>query len=672
VKVVISQFIEALTESGLMSADDVSVFLDSLPSEGKPDDGAALAKELVRQKKLTRFQAQAVYQGKTKLILGDYVILDRIGQGGMGQVYKARHKVMKRVVALKTLPSAATKTERAIQRFHREVEVAARLIHPHIVTAYDAGESQNIHFLVMEHVEGSDLASLVRKQGRLPVATAVDYLIQAAKGLAYAHSENVIHRDIKPANLLLDRKGTVKVLDMGLARLNETVGALDLTAQETLTGTGQAMGTIDYMPPEQAENTKTVDERADIYSLGCTLYYLLTGRATYHGDTTVNKLLAHREAPIPSLRAERPDAPEALDAVFQKMVGKRPKDRQGSMVEVIAELERCGAGGEDQIAATESFDGGIVPTVSPDHETMAEPEESLPLDFPVVAPTDDLVRKHTAKPVNPRVIWGTVGGVASFLFLVLLFGVILKMRTRDGTLVVEIGESDVVVQVLDSEGKIEIERRGEKGKLSISVDPGKHRLKVEKDGFKLFTKDFEIRSGGETVIRARLERLAVGRSPPRARSGGLEGPPAGRRACSRGGSVRRRYGEEAPRGVGRAPRPTRRGADRPGSRSEADDGPDPAGRVRDGLVGRAAGTLPGRGHRGRRPGGGRPDSHGRAAASSADHAGVPFGPSRSDSGPVSPVRRPDEVQDGSRAGRQRWIWLRGRQVGSRSTVRLEC
>jgi len=396
-EVVLSQFVKSLAASGLMSADEVSAFLDSLPDDEQPDDGAALAKELVRQKKLTRFQARAVYQGKTKLVLGDYVI-------------------------------------------------------------------------------------------------------QAARGPAYAHGEEVIHRDIKPSNLLLNGKGTVKVLDMGLARLNEAIGSHDETAEETLTGTGQAMGTIDYMPPEQAENTKTVDERADVYSLGCTLFYLLTGRATYHGDTTVNKLLAHREAPIPSLRAERPDVPEKLDAVFQKMVGKRPQDRQASMVEVIAELERCVATGQEGVATTESFDAGIIQTVSPDHETLGKQEESLPSDFPVVAPSDDLAHRHTARPLNPRVIWGAVGGVASFLFLVLLFGVILKMRTPDGTLVVEIDPPDAVVQVLDSEGTIEIERKDEKGKLSISVDPGKHRLKVEKDGFEVFAKDFEIRSGGEKVI----------------------------------------------------------------------------------------------------------------------------------------------------------------------------
>jgi WD40 repeat protein/serine/threonine protein kinase/Leucine-rich repeat (LRR) protein len=510
-EVILSQFIKALTESGLLSADETETFIESLPPEKQPEDGAALAKELVRQGKLTKFQAQAIYQGKTKLILGDYVVLDRIGQGGMGQVYKAEHRTMERVVALKTLPASATKSEKAVQRFHREVKVAARLSHPNIVTAHDAGESHGVHYLVMEYVDGSNLASFVRQHGRLPVDTALDYIIQAARGLEFAHKKQVIHRDIKPSNLLLDSEGTVKVLDMGLARLNETVRSEEATAQETLTGTGQAMGTIDFMPPEQAENTKAADERSDIYSLGCTLFYLLTGRSVYGGDTTVQRLLAHRDAAVPSLRTERPDVPERVDVLFQNMVAKKPDDRYGTMAEVIVELEKC-TGQPERVV--ETTDLGNIPLSSahvgtlPVIKTEETPgDDSLPLELPVISPVDDflLVRPKRAKLTRQQIIFGAVAAVS--LFLVLLLGVFLVVRTPDGTLIVEINERDAVVEILDEQGKVEITRNGEEGKLSISVDPGKHRLKVEKDGFKLFTRAFEIESGGEQVIAARLERL---------------------------------------------------------------------------------------------------------------------------------------------------------------------
>ena len=445
-EVVLSQFKKSLIASGLMTSDEVEAFTEKLPADNRPKDGAELAKILVRHKKLTKFQAQAIFQGKTKgLLMGDYVILDRIGEGGMGQVYKARHKVMKRVVALKTLPTEATKLEAAVKRFHREVEVAARLSHPNIVTAHDAGEAHGTHYLVMELVEGDDLANHVRQHGRLPVQTALDYTLQAARGLEYAHNRNVVHRDIKPSNLVLDAEGTVKVLDMGLARLNETIGLDDSTGQQTLTGTGQAMGTIDYMPPEQAENVKTADERSDIYSLGCTLHYFLTGRSVYGGDTTIMRLLAHRDADIPSLRAERPDVPEHLDVVFHKMVAKKPEDRFASMTEVIAELEKCAAPKPDEFA--ETADLGSVPLASARAETQSllksdetPGDESLMLGLPVVSPVETMRRRMPKK--DNKVLYGAIGAVVCLLVLVVGLFIALKpageeVAGRDKTVSVE-------------------------------------------------------------------------------------------------------------------------------------------------------------------------------------------------------------------------------------------
>lgn len=343
----LEQFVENLIRSGLFSAAELSAFQRSLPPEKRPKDAQELARSLNQAGKLTKYQAAAVYQGKTKgLALDEYIVLDRIGAGGMGEVFKAKHRIMERVVALKVLPLKAMKSPDAVQRFQREVRAAAKLTHPNIVTAYDAREHEGIHCLVMEYVDGKDLSNVLADEGPLPVDRAVNYVAQAARGLEYAHKQGVIHRDIKPGNLLLDREGTVKILDMGLARVGATDTPSDPKGAEPLTASGQMMGTWDYMAPEQAADTHGADHRADIYSLGCTLYRLLTGKPPYSGETAIQTLLAHQQAPIPSLSEARPDVPQELDAVFRKMMAKGPEDRYQSMGDVVADLEACFAGDE--------------------------------------------------------------------------------------------------------------------------------------------------------------------------------------------------------------------------------------------------------------------------------------------------------------------------------------
>jgi serine/threonine-protein kinase len=336
--ITVEQFIERLTQSGLMSAAEVSTFQDGLPPDKRPKDVQQLAQALVQRGKLTKFQAQTVYQGKTAgLVFGQYVVLDKLGEGGMGVVLMGRHRRMKRLVAIKVLSPAAMKQAGATERFHREVEAAAKLSHPNIVRAYDADEHQGMHYLVMEYVEGEDLATVVKEHGPLPVGQAVECILQAARGLHYAHDKGIVHRDIKPANLLLDKEGTVKILDMGLARI--TGADAELGGAERLTTTGQAMGTCDYMAPEQSLDTHQADARADIYSLGCTLYRLLTGNPPYRADSFAKLFLMHLESPIPSLCQARPEVPEALDAICRRMLAKKPEDRYQSMADVAAELE---------------------------------------------------------------------------------------------------------------------------------------------------------------------------------------------------------------------------------------------------------------------------------------------------------------------------------------------
>lgn len=353
----LEKFIKQLTDSGIMSAEDIREFQASLPADTvMPEDAQPFARELVKQLKLTAYQAAAAYQGRAKeLVFGTYVVLDKLGQGGMGMVFKAEHRRMKRVVALKVMSQVAIKSPDAVKRFHREVEAGAKLTHPNIVAALDADEARGMHFLVMEYIEGSDLAALVKKSGPFPVDKAVQYVLQAARGLEHAHLEGVVHRDIKPANLLLDKNGTLKILDMGLARLTDAASG---GAVAGLTQSGTIMGTVDYMSPEQALDTKNADARSDIYSLGCSLYYLLIGRAVYNGDTLMKKLLAHREQPTTSLCAERPDIPTTLDAIFQKLVAKKPENRYASMTAVIRDLETYLVGGI--VSASTSSPGGVL------------------------------------------------------------------------------------------------------------------------------------------------------------------------------------------------------------------------------------------------------------------------------------------------------------------------
>lgn len=339
----LSQFLTLLDESGIITAEEAIAFQKS---QGAACNSALeLAKILVEHGKLTEFQIKMILQCKgDRLFLGDYVILQQIGAGGMGKVYLAEHCRMKRQVALKSLPLRMVPDEQAIGRFHREVQAAAKLTHPNIVTAYDAGEDKEIHYFVMEYVEGINLSEYVKEEGVLPVEVAVDYITQVAKGLGFAHSKNIVHRDIKPANLLLDNNGVVKILDMGLARV-DSEGTDDVSCT-MLTESGNVMGTADYMAPEQAKNTHTADTRADIYSLGCSLYFLLTGKVMYQADSFINKVVAHLEEPIPSLIEACPEASKELDSLFQKMVSKFPEGRYQTIEELLTALEALPIGQE--------------------------------------------------------------------------------------------------------------------------------------------------------------------------------------------------------------------------------------------------------------------------------------------------------------------------------------
>ena len=349
----IEEFRKRLTESGIMSRAEVDAFRES--HAGGPQDvpPTALAQALVEADRLTAFQADALLSETARPVkLGNYRLVDVIGQGGMGQVYKALHERMNRVVAIKVLPPLAAMDAGLVARFHREVHVAAKLHHPHIVTAYDADEANGLHFLVMEYMPGRDLAEVVEGDGPLSIDQGLDYTLQAARALQYAHGEGVLHRDIKPANLLVDDEGHVKVLDMGLARLE---------ASDGLTVSGEVLGTAATMAPEQGDDVHAVDERSDIYGLGCTLYYLLGGRHMYEGDSALQVLVAHASRPIPKLRDVCPEASPDLERFFEGLVQKDKENRYPDMQAVIDAITALRGGAAPEVPATRTRRKSLAP-----------------------------------------------------------------------------------------------------------------------------------------------------------------------------------------------------------------------------------------------------------------------------------------------------------------------
>ena len=341
----LEQLADSLRRTGLLSDLDFESACHELSASGDAVTADRLLDRLSERGRLTEYQRQRVGEGRAaELVLGNYTLVSCIGVGGMGEVFKAVHRRMKRQVAIKVLSLDKVNNRGRIDLFQREIETMAQLSHPNIVTAYDADECERGAYLVMEFVGGSDLATLVKKRRVLTLRRAVEYIAQAARGLHYAHSQKVVHGDVKPANMLLSQDGTVKITDLGLARLLNNEMPLDLGSDQSATPNPNPKaiaGTVSFMPPEQAFRPSEVDHRADIYSLGCSLYFLLTGQTLFSEKNVLTHLVAHRDRPRPLLRDSRADAPQELEAIYQRMVAPLPADRYGSMAEVVEALEAC-------------------------------------------------------------------------------------------------------------------------------------------------------------------------------------------------------------------------------------------------------------------------------------------------------------------------------------------
>ncbi len=336
-------FAARVVKSGLVARESVESTWKELDPGRR--NCTTLAVALAARYRLTPFQAQSLLEApELPLVLGDYVIEDKLGAGGMGTVYSGMHKLLKRDVALKVLLPETLNNENAIRRFRREIEVGGQLSHPNIVTVHDAGQVNGHYYLAMERVIGRDLQDEILNHAPMSIPQALNCVLQAAQGIAFAHSRQIIHRDIKPSNMLIDIQGRVKVIDWGLARLAHSSDSEQVV--DDLTHSGVMMGTIDFMSPEQAIDCKTADTRSDIYSLGCTLFFVLTRRALYLGDTPMKRLLEHRELPIPKLvdylapiqHAELVNV--GLQPLFELMVAKRPEQRLSSMDQVVTSLEQ--------------------------------------------------------------------------------------------------------------------------------------------------------------------------------------------------------------------------------------------------------------------------------------------------------------------------------------------
>jgi serine/threonine-protein kinase len=332
---------------GLATAAEVEALWERARPGTAPGSAEALAKVLVRAGRLTGYQASMILLGQgRRLTIGKYDVLDRLGDGGMGLVFRVRHRTLRRLAALKLLGREAARAGGAAARFRREAEATARVNHRNIVTLFDFDEHEGRGYLVMELVEGPDLKRLVAESGPLPIDRAIDLIAQAARGLRAAHAAGIVHRDIKPANLLLTPDGVLKIADLGLARLSldAAEGPAEPGAGPTpdLTRSGIVLGTAHYVAPEQALHPRAVDGRADLYSLGCTLHELLTGRPPFAGQTVAQVLVAQCQVPPPDLRAARPDVPPALDSLYRRLLAKDPAGRPASCDEVLAALAACG------------------------------------------------------------------------------------------------------------------------------------------------------------------------------------------------------------------------------------------------------------------------------------------------------------------------------------------
>jgi serine/threonine protein kinase len=427
----VDDFLKTVLRSGLLDREQLQTALRAVP-QAQRGDSDALADHLVKTGKLSRFQARKLLEGTALgLKLGPYQVLAPIGKGGMGTVYLARDSRSDQLLALKVLPpKRAREEERILARFRREMDMCYRVAHPSLAWTYEVGVWQGVYYIAMEFIPGKNLFGLVSKEGPLPVPRAARLFAEVASALEHAHMQGLIHRDLKPSNIIITPNDHAKVLDLGLALMQGETPS-DRTV---VGGQGYVVGSMDYIAPEQAEDASKADPRSDIYGLGCTLYFALTGRPPFPGGKAQDKIQSHRtQEPLPVTELN-PDVPAGFAAVVRQMMAKRPEQRFASAAAVQEELEKWVSGepvrpmdqrGDEAyqhaVAALEaaSFDEGDrgVDWQGPkdDGEGNGDPPKSGPVALP----------QPPTLPSSPALDWWLLGSIGLGTLVLIILAVLL-------------------------------------------------------------------------------------------------------------------------------------------------------------------------------------------------------------------------------------------------------
>jgi serine/threonine-protein kinase len=432
-----STLLEQMKRLGLWPTDDKAQQEMLSLARKHGNDVRTFCRDLMNRNVLTPHQVNYLLTGKgQQLLVGPYIVMERLGAGGMGQVFKARHRHTHLVVALKVIKPARVANPVALARFFREVQAVARLDDRHIVRAFDADDLGGTPYFAMEYVHGTDLASYVKSRGPLPIELACKFLAMTTQGLQHIHEHGMVHRDIKPGNLMAaleEQPPTaahgglavrtvptmLKILDLGLARLGEDQNEGDAMAEDDsalkLTHDGIVIGTADYMSPEQARNSSTADIRSDIYSLGCTFYFALTGQVPFPGGATVDKILRHQfEEPAP-LDKFRPHVPSLLAGILKKMMAKRPADRYQTPADLSAALDPLVSDAAEPPVATPVFGG--------EQQTLTDPAGGATAGDAADAEIGGAMLKRRGIPWSLMAIFAILGTtllVCAFWLLVML------------------------------------------------------------------------------------------------------------------------------------------------------------------------------------------------------------------------------------------------------------